>query len=107
MIPVAARDPGARRTRGRVGLEATDEFARALGVAQLDRRQGEAAVNEVHVRVDEARHDHHPARIDRRARTGCALPNLGARTHRGEALAVELQRISPWPALVARPDASV
>ena len=74
VIPVAAGNPRARGNgRGEVP-DAPDEFVRRLRVAQLNRRQPESAIDEVHVRVDETRHDEATACVHDSAL--CARPRI-------------------------------
>ena len=96
VVPVAAGDPGAGRHGRRKCLDAADELLARLRIAQLHRRQPEAAVEEVHVRVDEARDDQPPRRIHRRhARR--ALTDLVAGADGDDLLAIDGDRFGPGP----------
>ena len=64
VVPVAARDPGAGRHRLRERRDARHELVARPGVAQLHRGQALPAVEEVHVRVDEAGDEELAAGID-------------------------------------------
>ena len=76
-------------------------------IAQLNRRQREAAVDEMHVRVGESGDDHGPVRVDDPRRGRRALPDLGARADERDAIARDGDGIGPRMRGVARPDAGI
>src|SRR6185437_14857489 len=107
VIPIAAQYPGALGQRRGVLLNAPNERGRRLRVAQLHRRQREAAIEEMHVGVDESRHQHRAVRVDdARVRSG-HLSYFGARSHRSERVAAHRDRVRPGTRRVARPHARV
>ena len=84
VIPVAAQDPLPRLERLGVCLDAADEFRGSRRVAQVDRRELEATVNEVGVAVGEAGHDE-PAPGAHDGRMGPHVPrHRGGFSHGGD-----------------------
>ena len=64
VVPVAAGDPRARGHGRGERLDPRDELLARARVAQLHGGEAESAVDEVHVRIDESRHDQPAAGID-------------------------------------------
>ena len=64
VVPVAVQDPGAFREARGVLADPFRELRFVLRVAQVDGEQAEAAVEEVDVRVIEARSDESPLEVD-------------------------------------------
>jgi hypothetical protein len=64
VIPITASNPGARGNCRGESLDARHELVARGRVAQLDRGEAEPAVEEVHVRVDEAGNDERAAKVD-------------------------------------------
>ncbi len=64
VVPHSALNPGAGGHGRRKCLDASDELRGRLRVSQLDVGQVESAVDEMHVCVDEAGHEHRAVRID-------------------------------------------
>ncbi len=63
VVPVAAENPLARLQVRGVGFDAVHELLRRRGVAQIDPRELEAAVDEVRVSIGESRHHQPTARV--------------------------------------------
>ena len=96
-----------------LGMVFAYALMRAMNSAGVDasrsftHREPAPRADDVDVRVDEARHEHLPVRIDDLRARARHLPDLGARAHGGDAIAAHGDRFGPRALRVAGPDARV
>ena len=107
MVPVAAGDPGAGRHRLRERPDARDELVARLRVAQLHRGQALAAVEEVHVRVDEAGYEELSAGVDHGAHRAGEASDLVGAADGGNPVARDRDGLGLGPVAVASPHTGV
>ena len=87
--------------------DAADELVARAGVAKLHRRQPQAAVDQVDVRIDQPRHDQPVAGVDHLRLVAAILLQLLARADGHDLFVAHGNGLGPRAVRVGRPDAAL